>query len=157
MAINPNTTFSAGAVYTADQANRFPRGIMAFAKNTTGNASIVAEVAEVTTASFIAVANRYYKITYYEPQVTVPAAIGAFMVSRIKLTNTSGTQLQQGLTQTAVAGSVNFAMNTSVVLTLTAGSTIVCGTLASGSAAVGAAVNSATAPAFIVVEDIGPA
>jgi hypothetical protein len=28
MAINPNTQFSSGAVFTADQANRFPRGIM---------------------------------------------------------------------------------------------------------------------------------
>ena len=28
MAVNPNTQFSSGAVYTADEANRFPRGVM---------------------------------------------------------------------------------------------------------------------------------
>jgi hypothetical protein len=31
MAINPNTQFSSGAVFTADEANRFPRGIMGYA------------------------------------------------------------------------------------------------------------------------------
>jgi len=35
MAINPNTDFTSGAVLTAAQQNRFPRGVMALATSST--------------------------------------------------------------------------------------------------------------------------
>jgi hypothetical protein len=35
MAIAPNTTFTAGQVLTSDQANRFPRGVVAYTSNAT--------------------------------------------------------------------------------------------------------------------------
>ena len=40
MAINPNTDFSAGAVLTAAQQNRFPRGVVAFSSSQTSSAAI---------------------------------------------------------------------------------------------------------------------
>jgi len=61
MAINPNTNFSAGAVLTSAQQNRFPRGVMAFTKATASGA-INSEAVQITGSSFTAVANRYYKI-----------------------------------------------------------------------------------------------
>ena len=48
MAINPNTDFSSGAVLTAAQQNRFPRGVMAYAQTTTSDATITVEEIEVT-------------------------------------------------------------------------------------------------------------
>ena len=74
MTISPNTQFSSGAVYTADQANRFPRGIMALATSTTSDSSVTAEEVELGAISFTAVASRYYKITYFEPDIGISGA-----------------------------------------------------------------------------------
>ena len=64
MAINPNTTFTAGSILTAAQQNRFPRGIMAYA-TTASNAGLTTTVADLgLSLSFTAVANRYYKYTF---------------------------------------------------------------------------------------------
>ncbi len=52
MAINPNTNFSAGAVLTSAQQNRFPRGVMAFTKATASGA-INSEAVQITGSSFI--------------------------------------------------------------------------------------------------------
>lgn len=64
MAINPNTDFVAGAVLTAAQQNRFPRGIVAFATRNTVFAptNTISDLASVT---FTAVANRYYRYSLY--------------------------------------------------------------------------------------------
>jgi hypothetical protein len=66
MAVNPNTQFSSGAVYTADEANRFPRGVMAFGTSTATTTPGAVESTQITASAFTAVANRYYRITYYE-------------------------------------------------------------------------------------------
>jgi hypothetical protein len=65
MAVNPNTDFTTGAVYTADQANRFPRGVMAYAISTT-SPTVTTTTADVTnmTATWTAVANRLYRATF---------------------------------------------------------------------------------------------
>ena len=60
---NPNTNFSAGAVYTADQANRFPRGVMAV---TTSTSNVLAfGLLSGLSTNFTAVANRLYKISLH--------------------------------------------------------------------------------------------
>ena len=156
MAINPNTDFSSGAVLTADQQNRFPRGVMARNEVTASDTTITAEEVQITGSSFTAVANRYYRITYYEPQIGLPATAGVFGLARIRLTNLVGTQLQLGIVQNAPATGVSYSQPTVWVGTLTAGSTVVVATLlcSSGTAT---ATRSATAPAQLIVEDIGPA
>jgi hypothetical protein len=58
---NPNTNFTAGAVYTAAQANRFPRGVMAVTTSTSN--TITAGVLTGLNTSFTAVANRNYRIS----------------------------------------------------------------------------------------------
>jgi len=67
MAINPNTYCTAGQILTADQQNRFPRGVMGYVSRTAGdvtlNTSTVADITGMTT-TFTAVANRAYKVTF---------------------------------------------------------------------------------------------
>ena len=156
MAINPNTDFSSGAILTAAQQNRFPRGVMARNEVTTSDLTITAEEIQITGSSFTAVANRYYRITYYEPQIGLPATGGVFVLARIRLTNLAGTQLQQGIVQNAPATAINYSQPTIWVGTLTAGSTVIVGTL-SCSSGTASATRSATIPAQLTVEDIGPA
>ena len=156
MAINPNTDFSSGAILTAAQQNRFPRGVMARNEVTTTDLTITAEEIQITGSSFTAVANRYYRITYYEPQIALPATAGVFSIARIRLTNLAGTQLQQGIVQNAPATAINYSQPTIWVGTLTAGSTVIVGTL-SCSSGTATATRSATIPAQLTVEDIGPA
>jgi len=153
MAINPNTDFSTGAVLTAAQQNRFPRGIVAIASSTTSDASITVEEIELTSSSFTAVANRYYRATYYEPQLNTASGAGAFMLMRLRLTNLAGTQLNQGIFQVGAPNMTGLIIWTG---TLSAGSTTIVGTAASGSGT-WAATRAAGSVAYLVVEDMGPA
>ena len=156
MAISPNDTFLAGQVLTAQECNQFPRGIVAFAQSTANDATITAEEIQLTASTFTAVASRYYRITYYEPKVATPATAGAYVNSRIRLTNLAGAQLQIGEMQNAPATAISFSMTTVWVGTLTAGSTIIIASLQS-STGTATATRSATQPGQITIEDIGPA
>lgn len=152
MAINPNTDFSSGAVLTAAQQNRFPRGVMAYTTNTATNAAVTAEATQITGSSFTAVANRYYRITYYEPNLISTSSTGFAL--RIRQTNLAGTVLNTGAVINA-----NIFLGTGAlciaVSTFTAGSVNVVGTL-QNFAGTGTATRSATGYAFLLVEDIGP-
>jgi len=153
MAINPNTDFSAGSVLTADQMNRLPRGIVAIASSTTSDASITVEEIELTSSSFTAVANRYYRATYYEPQLNTASGAGSYLVTKIRLTNVTGTILNQAIFQ---VGGANITGITLWVGTLSAGSTTIVATAIAGSGT-WVATRSATQVGLLVVEDIGPA
>lgn len=60
---NPNTDFSSGAVLTAAQQNRFPRGVMAL---TTSTSNVIAfGVLAGLSTTFTAVANRLYKVSLH--------------------------------------------------------------------------------------------
>ena len=154
MAISPNDNFIAGQILTAVECNQFPRGIVAFAQSTANDATITTEEIQLTASTFTAVANRYYRITYYEPQVTTPASV-AKVTSRIRLTNLAGTQFQAGLLENEFSNPAGL-MNTVWIGTLTAGSTVIVATLAC-SASTATATRSATQPAQLTIEDIGPA
>jgi len=156
MAINPNTDFSAGAVLTAEQMNRLPRGVMSYTSTTTSDATITAEEIQITGGSFTAVANRYYRITYYEPQLAVPATAGAYITIRLRLTNLSGTVYQTGVFQTGPANVVNSTSTIHSVNTFSAGSVTLVASLQCNTGT-GSATRSSTQPAFLLVEDIGPA
>jgi len=151
MAINPNTDFTAGAILTAEQQNRFPRGIMAYNQVTVNKTGVTVEEVRITGSSFTAVANRYYKVTYFEPN---PLGGTGFFTFRIRSTNLAGTQLQSSF-QTAGSGIERTGIAVWVG-TLSAGATNFVGTVAM-SAGSGTVASGAIFPAFLMVEDIGPA
>lgn len=156
MAINPNTNFSSGAVLTADQQNRFPRGIMAYVQNTSNATITTTEAVTLTAASFTAVANRYYKITYHESAATTPAGATNYCLSGIRITSATGTKLMGAQLQNSGASQVANTLVTTWVGTLSAGSTVI---VATGAVNAGTVTwyRGAEFPAFLVVEDIGPA
>jgi hypothetical protein len=159
MAIAPNDTFTSGQILTAAECNAFPFGVCALATSTTNyTLTTSAAIATGMTVTFTAVANRYYKITYYEPQIATSTVAGSFTATQIKLTNAAGTQYQQGIVQTAAALSINSTIANTFVGTFTAGSTVIVGcAVASNITGAPVASRSATSPAFLLVEDIGPA
>jgi hypothetical protein len=159
MAINPNTNFTAGAILTADQQNRFPRGVMALATSTT-NYTLTTSVVIATgmTATFTAVANRNYKITYFEPQVQASSFPGAISEIQIRVTNAAGTQLNKSMFQSAASAVYNYTLMAQSVSTFSAGSVTIVGcattTFTTGGPSL---IRGATLPAFLLIEDIGPA
>lgn len=159
MAITPNTTFVAGDILTAAQQNNFPRGVMATASSTTNYVLTTSSViATGMTVTFTAVANRNYRITYYEPQVSSPSTLSGSSASEIRITNAAGTRLQTSTVQNETAVSVNANLNNIYVGTLTAGSITIVGCLfATSTTGTPTATRGATQPAQITVEDIGTA
>ena len=149
MAINPNTDFSSGAVLTAAQQNRFPRGVMGYAEATANYLNFTA-IATVLTVTFTAVANRYYRITYHEPQLF---SNGAATNITMTIANAT-TALQQSLTTgTTTYGTQGTAIT---VETFTAGSITINARLTNTGGTNASAGRGATYPAILVVEDIGP-
>lgn len=146
MAVFPNVDFSSGAVLLASQQNRFPRGVVGYGQHVT-NTAFTTETTTATTNIFTAVANRYYRITYFEPSLT-NTAIGT---STMKIKN-GATIIQQGIVPN-IAAATAYIGSISVVTTFTAGSVTITGTMTSS--ATGSAQASATQPAYILVEDIG--
>ena len=120
--------------------------------NANAPATVTAEEVQITGSSFTAVANRYYRITYYEPNLLSTSST-AFAL-RIRQTNLAGTVLNTfGVVNANVFlghGGLCIAVST-----FTAGSVNVVGTL-QNVAGTGTATRSATQYAFLLVEDIGP-
>lgn len=155
MAIVPNTTFSSGAVLTADQMNRLPWGIMGYGQATTNQTGIstTADVTSLTT-TFTANSTRYYRTTVYISnlvQVTSNGYVTLF------ITDSSNSQKQSGTMFKVVAnGNGEAPMTVVLVETGISGSTTRKArlTTSAGTVETRAAANQ---PAFIVVEDIGQA
>lgn len=160
MAITPNTLFSSGAVYTAQQANNFPRGVMAVATSTT-NYTLTTTMTQTTgmTVTFTAAANRNYKITYFEPFAATPNIAGAYIITAVYQGTTAGTQLGQAATSTPTAAVLWGAPTISVVTTFTAGSVTIIGAAVVNSTSGTPVLNRAAAGnrSLLLVEDIGTA
>ena len=150
MAISPNTDFVSGQILTATQQNQFPRGVVALTQKTTSNA-VTGEAVQITGSSFTAVANRYYKITYFEPNLVGGSGYWTF---RIRQTNIAGTTLNTSYNTTG-AGIDRQAMMIWVG-TFSAGAVNVVATAEESGA--GANLNRfSSIVAYLLVEDIGPA
>ena len=156
MAIAPNTTFVANTVLTAAQMNALPFGVVAFTNATSTITATTTETVSITASTFTAIANRYYKITYYESAINIPAGVGANATTKIRITNAAGTQLQAAQLFNVTANAQGWNSVTIAITTLPAGSTVIVGT-ATVSTGTQSWYRSATIPAQIVVEDIGPA
>ena len=130
-------------------------GVVALTTSNSNSATITSEAVTLTSSSFTAVANRYYRITYYEPVVQSTGS-PVYLIFRIRLTNISGTILQRAdIESTGTDGQI---VPLQIVTTLTAGATTVCGTAAAASGSILLYGNSGiSVNRQIIVEDIGPA
>jgi len=160
MAYNPNTDFSSGAVLTAAQQNRFPRGVMASATSSTSYTLTTTEtIATGMSVSFTAVSTRAYKITYYEPLVgSSTVTTGAYTYIRIRNASATGTLINQGTVLTLAPGQNNYAsVHVVGIVTGISGSVTYVGSAITFSTT-GAPVltRSAGNQAYFIVEDIGP-
>ena len=155
MAIAPNTTFVSGAIYTASQANAYGFGVVALGTSSTSSAAVAVETLSVTSNSFTAIASRYYKITYYEPTLLYSAGTVTYVDLNIRLTSIAGTLQQAGSVKISSADRSSGIVT--IVKTLTAGATVVVGTFTPTGGGTATAFHAASALAYIVVEDIGPA
>jgi len=153
MAIAPNTTFVSGAIYTAAQANAFPFGIVALTTDT-ATANFTLEAVNITSSSFTAIANRYYKITYYQPQMQINAANGYSLIILRKGNTTAGTLINRGFISNPTSG-LPTSGTVIAITTLTAGAQTVCATITSTNTT--STNTSATNIGYLMVEDIGPA
>jgi len=158
MAISPNTTFTAGAIFTANQANAYPFGVCALASSSANyTLTTSAAIATGMTATFTAITNRLYRITYNEPQANTTTVLNGTTTTQIRQTNAAGTLLSTAVLQTNVAVTVNGTMTAVYVGTFTAGSITVVGcALTSSTTGAPVLTRAATAQAQIIVEDIGP-
>ena len=156
MAIAPNTTFTTGAVFTAAQANAFPRGIMQFVEKTTSTTPVSAEAVILTLPSFTAVANRYYRVTAFFPYCETTGGGAANFQLRIrKGTTTGGTQLNLAYAFASATSSADIFMMVQWVGTLTAGAQQMVATFESSASAT--VLATATVPQQMTIEDIGGA
>ena len=151
MAISPNDTFTSGQILTAQECNNFPFGVVSYTPRTTTSTPITSIAVQITANTFTAIANRNYKITYFEPLLSNSTT--ADMSLSILL---GATQLQGSVTN--VNASFSNTGICQIVTTFTAGSvTTLTANLRTPSGGNGTAARGATTPGFLLVEDIGPA
>jgi hypothetical protein len=140
-------------VETVSALTKAPRGVMALTTTSTSTANFTTEIVTITGLSFTAVANRYYKVTYFEPVPSSVNATGNLRV-RIRLTNISGTVMSEAYTNLPSSGVSTIMTNVVWVGTLTAGTTNFVGTMTSGTGTAGTD-RTASRLAVLLVEDIG--
>ena len=153
MAIAPNVTFVSGAVLTAAQQNAFGFGTCQYLATTTTAATITTISTQITLPSFTFLANRNYKITYYEPVMFCTSGSGEATLT-IKNT-TAATTLATCIATVNVTNS-SFGM-LQFVTTFAAGAAVLSASLTYNGTGSLTATRSAARTAFLLVEDIGPA
>ena len=141
-------------VETVSMLTKAPRGIVQLVQSTGTTTATATEAVTLTLPSFTAVANRYYRITYFEPYMETLAANVEVNV-RIRMTNLAGAVIARGVTFIDVINRESQAQAL-VVKTLTAGATVVVATIQSAGGNT-YAYGDATYPRQLVVEDIGAA
>ena len=155
MAFNPNITFTAGAILTAAQQNRFPRGVMGAVYRTAGNVAVTTTQADITgmTVTFTAEASRTYKASWLVAGVkdTNNGFLGAFLTNGANTVQASVYNTGLIVLGTAYSNLSGVAFLT----TLTAGSqTLKLRTIAENNA--GTILASGTNPCVLIIEDCGP-
>ena len=156
MAIAPNTTFVSGAILTAAQQNAFGFGIVALASLNTATTVTTTEAVQLTSTTFTAIANRYYKITYIENTLSFTGTLPGFVTQRIRITGLAGTIYQSAYIEPLAINSDGQNATISVVTTLPAGSTVIVGT-SQASTNTFVLYGATGFTRQILVEDIGPA
>jgi hypothetical protein len=141
-------------VEIASSDGKAPRGLVSFAQVTTATGLTTTEAVQITAPAFTAVANRYYRVTYYEPLIQIGAATPTFLAFRVRLTNLAGTVQALSEPEPMPNPSDGQIVVVQFVTTFTAGSTVLVATAATGSSTA-SAYGAATTRRQLIVEDIG--
>ena len=149
MAINPNTNFTAGQVLTADQQNRFPRGVMGISTRTTNKTFTALEDSGLT-VTWTAESTRLYKISF----AAGITSSGIGLVFSF-ITNSANVSIKEALTTIPSAGYVAH-LSPFVTVTGLSGS-VTYKVRVQNQTGTGTLNASATDIATMLVEDIGPA
>lgn len=153
MAVNPNTTFTGGQVLTADNANRFPRGVMGFVRKTNGNVTATTTNTDIpgTSITFTAAANRIY-VAHYSLFVQKQTAQG-FIIIRC---TTGANVIYNTTVQTMGVNLYGNLSGTAIFDNLAAGTqTIKLRSEAENNTAL--IISNANDVITLIVEDLGPA
>ncbi len=152
-AVTPAAFPTAGTVLTATEYNKLPRGVVYYNSVTANQTGIttVADITNMTAATWTATSTRLYRTTIYLPSVYVTAT-GGYVLGLI----TDGSSGQKAQTQSWCGNTERIGMVISVVESGLSGSTTRKGRF-NGNGATVTLENSATAPAYIIVEDVGAA
>lgn len=149
MAITPNTPpFVSGAILTAQQMTNLPMGTVGLTSSTS-SVGFGGETTIITT-TFTAVANRNYRIIWWEPAV-VNAGAGGYSVVKIK----NGATVLQNFNLQQLVASAGYFMSCQYIGSFTAGAKSITGTMISTSS--GSCNRAADALGQMVIEDIGTA
>lgn len=144
---------STGDVLTATNFNYLPRGVVYYnlvTANQTG-VSTVADITSMTAATWTASSSRTYRTTIYLPYCQQKTSGGVVVV---RITDASNVDKQQW--NGTFATSDFFAVVIQVIETGLSGSITRKGRISTSAGTVDL-TQSATAPGYILVEDIGPA
>ena len=136
-----------------------PRGIVARATSQTTYVLTTSPTAQATgmSVTFTAVANRYYKITYYEPQGQTPSVVG-YSQTFLRQTSSTGTVLGNNVFTNETAAGTQDEMIIIKTATFASGSVTLVGTASTTSTSGGPQlIRDATREALLLVEDIGAA
>lgn len=145
-----NTTFVSGAILTAAQMNNLPMGIVSVTSASASSGTTSTEVTRITAASFTAVANRYYRITYFEPALQYVSGTVNLIELTIKI---GGVAIQFG--EVKISSASDNTGTVSITKTLTAAATVVTATMKPVGGGSANAYSAATAVAQLVIEDMG--
>jgi carbohydrate-selective porin OprB len=132
---------------------------MAYAQSTANYTLTTSDViATGMSVTWSAVADRYYRITYYEPLANTPSAVSGLTNLSIKDTNAAGVTLQYGTVRTSSATPVSANVGVVLVATWTTSATRTLVGTGSVNVTTGTPLlqRDATYPAYMLVEDIGP-
>ena len=153
MAIAPNTTFVSGAILTAAQQNAFGFSTCQYVSSTTTAATITTITTTLTLSSFTFLANRNYKITYFEPVMFCTSGSGeaTLTIKNTTAVTTIATSATTVNVTNSAAGILQF------VTTFSAGAAVLSASLTYTGTGSLTASRSATRTAFLLLEDIGPA
>jgi len=161
----PTAPYTGQQIYETDTKNQLawdgaswsrpwniPWGLVAYTKTSTSNGSYnTTEAVSITSSTFTAVANRYYKVTYVEGTVYSSSTTGTY--GRVRLDTLTGTTVAMSYTTTNASASNH--MIAEGLFTTTAGSRVVVGTMQIDSGT--GTLYRVNIGASIYVEDIGPA
>jgi len=145
-----NTDFTVGQILTAQQQNNFPRGLVTVTPAVSSTGTFTTIVTTITAPSFTAVANRYYRISYFEPVLQFSSGTVNTIIMTLKI---GGVDLL--FNEVKISSATNNSGYFSTTKTLSAGATVITGHLTASGGGVGNAFRSATAVAQIVIEDLG--
>ena len=145
-----NSTFVSGAVLTAAQMNNLPMGIVSVTSATAPSGTFTTEVTTITAPSFTAVANRFYRISYYEPVLQFISGTVNIIEMKMKIGGVAFI-----FNEVKISSATNNAGYLTTTRTLTAGANVITGHLTASGGGTGNAFRSATGIAQIVIEDLG--